>query len=106
MNARLQCLFRSVSMNLAGHRPQVEHPPEPLLENDQRFVLRLLLNYRQSHQVPVDTEIRLPVLACSCKMHLRQFSAEDGIAADRELLFEYAQFFESLRELKGNSVPV
>jgi hypothetical protein len=81
--------------------PEDEQASEPLLEYDQRVVLRLLLNDRQGYQVPVDPETRLLLLAHSRNMHFRQFPGVDGLAANRALLFEDAKFFEARRELES-----
>src|ERR1051325_4507715 len=39
-------------------------------------------------------------------MHLCHFSGVDGLAINDDLLFEYTKFFETLRKLEGDSVPV
>jgi hypothetical protein len=95
-----------VSFNQAGYWPKNEHASEPSLENEQRILLGLFLNYRQGYEVPVDKEPRLFFLTRFCKMHLRHFTGIDGIAANRELLFEYAQFFEPRWKLESDNVLV
>ena len=40
------------------------------------------------------------------KMHLRPFTRVDGLAVDRELLFEHAKFFESFRKLESDTVAI
>lgn len=79
---------------------------KPLFEHGQRIGVRPWLNDRQSHKVPVDTEIRCLLPAGYCKMHLLYFARVDWLAADHEFLFEYAKFLESFRELKSDSVSV
>src|SRR6185295_7736233 len=106
LDIRLQRLLFGVSTDQAGYRTKDQHACKPLLENEQRILCRLFLNYRQSHKVPVDTEFCLLLLARNRKMHLRQISCIDRLTLHRELLFKYTQFSESLRELKSNDVLV
>ena len=56
--------------------------------------------------MPVDPELSFPPLVRFCEPHLRHFSAVDGIAINREFLFEYSQFFEILGKLKSDNVLV
>ncbi len=70
-----------------------------LFENEQRIVLRLLLNYRQGRQIPVDQETRLLLLAGSCELHFRHLPCVYGLAANCEPPLRIrGSFFEPVPE--------
>ncbi len=59
-----------------------------MFENEYGVFPGSFLNYRQSHQMPIDGEVG--ILANLLKLHLRRFSTVDSPAAGRQFLFGYS----------------